>query len=295
MKSIIVHFSTFSKALIFALLGLMVFQPDPAIAKIYKYKDEHGKTHFTDDPSSIPLRYRNKDSLRKFREVGEPAPESKESSSLASIEKSKGEADGILSAQEIGLIRRTMQVFKVGMALGDRYKETMPTFANGQGAVNAIQSALPMKEGLAAELEGTKVPELQGALGFLKQSISADQQAASIGAGLKRRIASIFARLVDEGKQQAGLIEKLEKALENSEKKKKEAKKKKEEEATKESEENSEETEEAKKKKEEEARKKEEDARKKEEETKKRIEAAKKKAEEAKKQAAEDFKKALAE
>ena len=259
MKSIVIHSKTFSKALIFALLGLMVFQPDSAIAKIYKYKDEHGKTHFTDDPSSIPLRYRNKDSLRKFREVGEPAPKSKESSKLASTGKNKGGADGIISAQEIDLVRKTIQVFKAGVALGDRYKDTMPSFSNGQGAVIAIQSALPMKESLASELEGAKAPELQGALGFLKQSISADQQTTSIGTGLKRRIASIFARLVDEGKQQAGLIDKLEKALENSEKKKKEAKKKEEEEA------------------------------KKEEDKRKKIEAAKKKAEEDKKQAAEDF------
>ncbi len=30
----------------------------PASAKIYKWKDENGKTHFTDSPSKIPLQYR---------------------------------------------------------------------------------------------------------------------------------------------------------------------------------------------------------------------------------------------
>ena len=253
MKSPVIYSSFFSKILIFALLGLIVFQPDPAIAKIYKYKDEHGKTHFTDDASNIPMRYRNKGSMGKFREVGEPAPESSSGKKAGSKSKSEGKGDGILSSQEIGLVKRTIQVLKAGVALGDRYKDIQPEFSTGQGAVNAIQSSLPMKENLVAELEGTKVPALKGALGFLKQSISVDQQTKSIGAGLKRRIVSIFSRLVDEGKQQAGLIKKLEQALADSEKKKAEARKKKAEE-------------EEAKKKEEEAKMKSENAQKSEEE-----------------------------
>ena len=90
-------------------------------------------------------------------------------------------------------------------------------------------------------------------MGFLKQSIAVDQQTTSVGQGLKRRIVSIFNRLVDEGKQQAALIKKLEQALKNSEKKKAEAKKKKAEEAEKKK------AEEAEKKKVEEAEKKKEE------------------------------------
>jgi len=256
----------FSKAMIFALLALIVFQPDPAIAKIYKYKDEHGKTHFTDDPSRIPLRYRNKGSMRKFRGVAEPTPALGASSEGGKDEAKKEDAG--LSLKEVALVNKAIQVFEVGIALGDRYKNTQPTFSNGQGAVNAIQSALPLKESLASELEGTKVPELQGALGFLQQSIAMDQQTTSIGAGLKRRIASIIARLVSEGEQQASLIKGLEKALKESKKKKAEAKKKKAEEAKREAEEEA-----AKIKKEEDlAKKKQEEA-----EAKKKKEAAKKK------------------
>ena len=240
-----------SKAMIFALLGLIAFQPDPAVAKIYKYKDEHGKTHFTDDASKIPLRYRKKDSVGKFREVNEPAPASGALKSSAGQEASAGDkskGDGILSSQEVALVGKTIQVFKVGIVLGSRYENVQPNFSNGLGAVNAIQSALPLKESLASELAGTKVPELQEALGFLKQSIAVDQQTKSVGQGLKRRIVSILSRMVDEGKQQAALIKKLEQALKNSEKKKAEAKKKKEEEDKKQA------AEEAKKKKEEEAK-----------------------------------------
>ena len=265
MKYTIGYFSILSKAMIFALLGLVAFQPDPAIAKIYKYKDEHGKIYFTDDASKIPLRYRKKGSVKKFREVNEPTPASgapKGFPGQASAGGSKGEGkeDGVLSSREVALVGKTIQVFKVGIALGDQYKDTMPNFFNGQGAVNAIQSALPLKESLAAELAGAKVPELQEALGFLKQSIAVDQQTTSVGQGLTTRVAGILNRLGDEGKQQAALIKKLEQALKNSEKKKAEAKKKKEEEAKKKAEEAEREAEEAKKKKEEEAERKAEES-----------------------------------
>ena len=186
--------------MIFALLALVAFQPDPAIAKIYKYKDEHGKTHFTDDPSSIPMRYRKKGSMKKYRGVAETTP-MVSTSSKSSEKKSKDKKIG-LSSQDVTLIKKTIQVFGVGVALGKRYKNMVPNFPNGQGAINAIQSGLPLKEGLASELEGTKVPELQGALGFLKQSISVDQQTKGIGAGLTTRIAGILNRLVSEGEQQ---------------------------------------------------------------------------------------------
>jgi hypothetical protein len=231
MKYSISSFSILPKAMIFALLWWVVFQPDPVIAKIYKYKDEHGKTHFTDDASQIPLRYRKQDTMQKFKGVYEPAP-----TVGASSGGNKGEAkeDEGLSPKDEGLIRKTIQVFKAGIALSNRYANVQPNFSNGLGAVNAIQSGLPLKESLASELTGTKVPELQQALGFLNQSIAVDKQTSSVGIGLKKRIVGILSRLADEGKQQAALIKKLEKALIESKKKKAKAAKKKAEEAQKE-------------------------------------------------------------
>jgi colicin import membrane protein len=225
-----------SKALIFALLVWVALQPEPVFAKIYKYKDEHGKTHFTDDASKIPARYRNKDSVKKFRGVNEPTPATGTSSEFPG-QKSKGkdvgksseskQEDAGLSSQDEALANKTIQVFRVGVALGNKYKNVQPTFPNGQGAVNAIQSALPLKESLASELAGTKAPELKEALGFLKQSIAVDQQTTSVGSGLKTRIVGILNRLGSEGAQQSALIKKLGKALGDSKKKKAAAKKKK--------------------------------------------------------------------
>lgn len=223
-----------SKALILAVLWWVSFQPDLAIARIYKYKDDEGKTHFTDDASRIPLRYRKQGTVEKFKGVAEPTPAPGNSKGQnASAKKPGGEDEG-LSSKEEALVRKTIQVFETGVALSKQYANVQPNFSNGIGAVNAIQSALPLKENLAGELEGTKVPELQSALGFLKQSIATDKETWSIGAGLTRRIAGILSRLQSEGEQQAGLIKQLEKALKDSKKKKAAAAEKKLEEAQKE-------------------------------------------------------------
>lgn len=232
MKHAIGFSSILSKAMIFALLGWFAFQPDPAIAKIYKYKDENGRIHFTDDASKIPLRYREQGAVKKFRGVNEPTPAPGAppgfpgQASAGGGENGDGEDEG-LSSKDEGLVKKAIQVFKFGIALGDRFKNAYPSFPNGQGAVDSIQSALPLKESMASEMEGTRVPELQEALGFLKQSIAIDQQTTSVGAGLTRRIAGIFSRLKAEGEQQAALIQKLEQALADSKRKKAAAERKK--------------------------------------------------------------------
>ena len=241
MKHTIRFSSVLSKSLIFALLVWVVFQPEPVIAKIFKYKDDHGKTHFTDDASKIPARYRNKNSVKKFKGVNEPTPapsissgsSGKQSSGMSKGDGSKGGMDAGLSAKDEGLVKKAIQVFKVGITLGKQYENNQPNAPNGRKAVNTIQSSLPLKENLAKELAGAKARELKEALGFLKKSIAVDKQTTSVGAGLKTRIVGIFNRLADEGKQQAALIQKLEKGLKDSEKKKAAAKKKKEEEAKK--------------------------------------------------------------
>ncbi len=47
---------------IFAV-GLLASGPDSANAEIYKWKDDSGQWHFTENPASIPQKYRNKDKV----------------------------------------------------------------------------------------------------------------------------------------------------------------------------------------------------------------------------------------
>lgn len=51
-----------SRLIFSVLLGgfFLMGNPDISSAKIYKYKDENGNIHFTNDPLTIPERYREK-------------------------------------------------------------------------------------------------------------------------------------------------------------------------------------------------------------------------------------------
>lgn len=240
MKSTIAIPRLISKVMIFAILCGFAFQPTLGLAKVYKYKDDQGKIHFTDDPSQIPLKYRKKNKMEKFREVFEPNSSGKSSSSFGATGTQKGtggatagkagagDEDEGFSEKDEASAKKTIQVFKDGVALANRYKGAYPNFANVRGLIDAMQSALPQKESLAKELTGTKVPELQDSLAFLNQSIAEDKKNKSTGTALKKAIVGIFSRVASDAQKQTALIEKIEKAMKESEKKKEEAKKKKE-------------------------------------------------------------------
>lgn len=55
-------FKKYSKFVFFILSSLLIstLLVNPADAKIYKWKDENGKTHFTDSLNKIPFKYRPK-------------------------------------------------------------------------------------------------------------------------------------------------------------------------------------------------------------------------------------------
>lgn len=220
--------------MILALLGIMVCAPDAVLAKIYKYKDDQGKTHFTDNPNSIPLKYRKENSLKKFRGVVDPSSPPSVAPGTPGQASTGGDGgaapgskeDQPFTPQDEALVNKTIKVLQKGVALAERYKGAQPNTSNGRGATIVIQNNLPEKEGLIQELAATKVKALKTVHAFLQKSVAIDKETRGIGTGLKTRIVGILNRIQDDGKQQDDLIKQLEKAMKDSEKKKAEAKKK---------------------------------------------------------------------
>lgn len=221
-----------SKIMIFAMLCAMLLQPVAGWAKIYKYKDDQGKTHFTDDASAVPLKYRKQIEEKKYRGVtdspgsssapGMGASPGKDSGADKGADKGKDEG---LTEKDKALIHKVVPMLQAGVALANRYAKAQPNFSTGKRLVNDIQSALPKKKSLAKELAESKAPALKKVLGFLTKSIATDEQTKSVGAGLKKVIVGIINRVVAEGKTQAALILELETAWDEDAKKQKEKKK----------------------------------------------------------------------
>jgi len=45
---------------------------EPAQAKLFKWKDDKGATHYTDNENNIPRKYRTKDKIEKFKGLSKP-------------------------------------------------------------------------------------------------------------------------------------------------------------------------------------------------------------------------------
>ncbi|MGV7221375.1 MAG: DUF4124 domain-containing protein [Nitrospinales bacterium] len=65
IKLIILLDTITMKIILFFALIILLFIPDISDAGIYKWKDDSGKTHYTDSPNKIPAKYRNKDKVEE--------------------------------------------------------------------------------------------------------------------------------------------------------------------------------------------------------------------------------------
>jgi clan AA aspartic protease (TIGR02281 family) len=99
------------------VIALLVFSPSPGHPETYQWVDEKGNVHFTDDPSTIPDRYRSGAQSRKAPR--ETAPVQKEEKS-ATVPASAKSADP--SAIEVPLVRRG-EVSMVDVVLNGREKQ----------------------------------------------------------------------------------------------------------------------------------------------------------------------------
>lgn len=85
----------------------------PAFAGLYKWTDENGKIHFTNDPSQIPLDHRNKKDMKKLTSdrkeaLNTPNTAPKPKQVRKKIKALKKQGTG-LDTNEVKRLRRLMQ------------------------------------------------------------------------------------------------------------------------------------------------------------------------------------------
>jgi hypothetical protein len=97
--------------------------PNIATAKVYKWKDDSGKTHYTDSPNKIPQKYRNKNKTDTIGTPSAPVASIKKTSS----KKSSGKKSSSFKIPTTGF----------GKLIGKRHKGT--SFSYGCSNVNVIE------------------------------------------------------------------------------------------------------------------------------------------------------------
>jgi len=207
-------------ALMFLLLSCFAA---PAFAQVYKWIDDEGKTHFTDNIETVPEEYRSQLNKHKLPEpttvepgdkaapetVSEGDKESPDSGKKAEEEKPAGS-----SPEELAAAQEAIGFLTGSIARYETYEESIPNEFVTRQINDLFQADLPAKEALAAKLEAMEMPVLKETAGFLKASLAADKEFRAIGPNLPFLTRQTSTRLKTEREKKSALIEKLESALE---------------------------------------------------------------------------------
>ncbi len=224
-----IQFSCRVTVLVLAVLWLC---QTPLWAGIYKWKDDQGKVHFTDDKSRIPLKYRGK--LEKFKGVVEPkpksvqepveaekgkeavAPEPEAPEEMAPEEKAAEEkaAEKEKTAELVAALKETKKYLEYENASNERLtKFVKPTKFNGRYYVNELRKKLPRKKKLAEKLSEFKDSVLIMANSYLTKSIALDESEKMGGPGYLARILALRQRMKTQVKTKKKIIKRIQARL----------------------------------------------------------------------------------
>lgn len=204
----------------------------PVFAGLYKWTDDTGKTHYTDDKGKIPKKYRTNTRLKKMRALDDrsfnPAASSSSSKgggSGAGTGKGSGAGEvkdkGILSEKEEKTVVETVAFFESENARSAKYKGLPNYSPNYRTLQLEIQKDLPQKKKLIAALANSKNPALKETYEFLKKSETGDH-ARLKAVWQDGYTGGYFRRILSEIEPKKALIGKLQAAIEESKKKKEE-------------------------------------------------------------------------
>ena len=211
--------------ILFAMIAIFtIWFAQPVYAGLYKWTDDTGRVHYTDDEGKIPIKYRTKNRLKKLRAlddhtvISNVAPGSSNGGKSANGAGPGGKTEkGILSEQEEKAAKDTISFFDSENARSEKYRGKPNYSPTYQKLKVDIKNNLPQKNNLIAALEKSKNPALKDAYGFLKKS----------GAGDQSRLKAVwqdgytggyFGRIISEIETKKTLHGKLQDALEESKK-----------------------------------------------------------------------------
>lgn len=223
---------TVSGLFLFTMLFLM---EQPLEGAIFKWKDDRGKVHFTDDLTKIPDRYRLKAENAEAEEtppseadfvapeVAEPLPLEEDSvSEDKAVEEEETpapepepveEEKSGLTDEERAVIQEAIAFLQSEVARDQEFTQLHVNRANGKRLMRSIQDGLPGKQALADKLSNYDSPIIQEIQGYLQKNIDDESSINPVGPRLRTRMRRVITRLEGELPVKARLIEKLQKEI----------------------------------------------------------------------------------
>ncbi len=224
------------KYLVVGLGTFCVLNQSSAWAGVYKWTDENGRTHYTDDRSQIPVQFRDKNSMKGLKGLVEPKPvvpevpspakpvaKTEEKTGALAPEASEGSSDkGVettdsssrISPEEIALLKETKKYLEDENREFQRIiKYVEPTEANGKYYVMEMNKRVKKKQEMVDKLEGMKLASLQQAKSYFKRTIIIDKGETIGGEDYLDRIVSIRDKMERGLREKKNLIIELNKDL----------------------------------------------------------------------------------
>ena len=204
--------------IVFSGIFLFTLQGFAGVSNIFKWKDDQGKVHFTDDPLKIPSRYRSPDQVEKRRAL--PAPKSRPVAPSPAVTKKQIEDQGEDAAkseetdsnEEQAAMQEAINFLKSDIQRYEKYKDFIPQIRHHRALKQDIVAVLPQKEALKEKLGKQNSVLLKDISGFLKKSLQLDHKAKDQYP--KSRLFSLErTRIAGENVEKNNLIQKLEAEL----------------------------------------------------------------------------------
>ena len=199
-----------------------------AEAVIYKWKDDNGKTHFTDDPTKVPEAFREKPFLENSKNTNEEVKSGREKDQVEGnvvseknedVEKEDGKQAGLTDAQR-STIEAVVNFLKEDIPRYDKIYTYPPSRSKFRALKLAVAGSTAQKKGILEQVNQHDLPLLDSVSEFLKASIVADEKSQKVLPTTivsTRQTQTLMNRLKSEAGQEAQLLEKLTDAL-NAEK-----------------------------------------------------------------------------
>ena len=198
-----------------------------ADAAIYKWKDENGKTHFTDNPTKVPEEFRDKPFIKgpqpqrettkskekKSQGVGDDALNKKEP---AKDEKKEGDKKEGLTEAQRSAIEAAISFLKADIPRYEKFYTYPPSRSKFRVLKRAVAGATTEKQALLGQVKQHDVPALKAITGFLEASIAADEKSQKVMPTTitsTRQTQALINRLKSETEQEKQFLESLTTAL----------------------------------------------------------------------------------
>ncbi|MCZ6541415.1 MAG: DUF4124 domain-containing protein [Nitrospinae bacterium] len=221
----------FSCRITVLMLAVLWLCQTPLSAAIYKWKDDQGKIHFTDDKSRIPLKYRGQ--LEKFKGVVEPsqgksgasaAPDAGSDEEAAMGEETPSAGGGEQASKpppkskytkkQIALLKKVKaNMTKIWAGNVKLVKHIKPTKVNGKYYLASQRKAASQKKGMIKQIGASEIPTLKEVKKFLKRSSVNDTKLKMGNPPFMEKVQKIRQTIEAEIPIQKGFIEQLKKDL----------------------------------------------------------------------------------